>query len=124
MSGCEISFNGKITTRMFDPVKNKLVIKNIRTNKTDDANLITLAHNLVSPYPFKWTRTPLTAEQTKDLDTLLQRIIKKEIPTGNYSRSMLTSDNDFLYMITHHDSILPDQPSPLIKNGIAIDFYA
>jgi len=122
MSGCKISFNGKISTRTFDPVKNKLVIKNIRTKKVDDANLINLAHNLVSPYPFKWTRTPLTAEQTKDLDALLEKIIKRAIPSGNYSRSMLSGTNDFLYMITHHDSILPDQPSPLIKNGIAIDF--
>ena len=121
MSGCKISFNGKITTRMFDPIKNKLVIKNIRTKKADDVNLIALAHNLVKPY-CSIQRTSLTEHQTKDLDTQLQKIIKRAIPNGNYSRSMLCGTNDFLYMITHHDSILPDQPSPLIKNGIAIDF--
>jgi len=122
MMNTQISFNGKITLRRFDDLKNKMVIDNIRTKKDDDIKLVQLTSSLVNPKEFDWKRKVLTPEQTKTLDDLLEKILKIKIPDTSFSRSMYTTDNQFFYMLTHPDALISTKPSPLQKGGIAIDF--
>lgn len=123
MKTSKISFSGKLTIRTFNPVKSENVVRTIRTKKGDDVLLLKLAKEL-HPEPFSFARKTLSKEQTKELDTLFEKIIKQKLPDESYIRSMSSSTDSFLYLITHPDT-LGSKPLPtLTKGGIAIDFTA
>lgn len=120
----EVSFKGRITTRMLDPVSGNIVIKNFRTKKQDDILLLKLAKETLPSECFDGTRKHVTKEQTKDLDILFEKKLKQKLPNKNYDRSVISTTNSFLYLIVHPDSYLPDNNQALIKGGICIDFFA
>lgn len=123
MQKVQPSFTGKLTIRSFDPLLNKVIVKNIKTNKSDDALLFKMSSTLVDPSKFNGERHFVEFEQVKDLDKLLGKIIKKVMPNNEYSRSLMTSGNHFLYMITHPDCFKRNKPSPLVNGGLLIDFF-